>query len=562
MSFKSISPLTMVKLANLNKRQVLLLSGITAVSLFFHFYNLGYGEFSNDETIAVTYSAYFMHGFDNPLFFGSLFIYPHPPVRILVNIPFMLLFSVSETVLRFPHALFGALTIIPLYLSGEKLYGRKAAILAGLLYAVSGVSAVNRQSQGVGIYVFFVLLAFYYLILFIEDKGDKSEAHHLLLVSLSLTIATFTYLEAIVFSAPVLYFILRKKRRGTLTDPSVRKAGLVYFAGLVIYALFWFIMPAVAYRLGYINTASSGNLEHIAKRASGLLTLNIVPILIQYIKYNSVFGVTLLTGGITAGIYFLKWKQGFLINALYLLPHLLVWTFVLNPIIMHPMYDFPLVALLAAGGLGKLLDVLKHHRHLLGIVQITIGLCLILSGWHHYVAHNQDAIEFSPKNLVFWETTNSPIRLGTKGAGYYIRSHSQDITEQIFGYGTGSAGFYAGRLDKNNDIRKLLTTEEIKNVDDLSRSISQSQNWKNVRYIVMTVSNKVLWNYAQAHYALKAVVTVKGEPSLYIFDTREAPDVVAVDTIPLEKYEILYNQKYGHWRETVPWFLTMARERL
>lgn len=528
-------------------RIVLLLLCLIIVSLFFHLYHLQYGELSNDETNAATASVEFMHGFINPVFFGSLLIYDHPPIRILVNVPFILLFGTSEAVMRFPHALFGALATMIVYLIGRKAYGRKEAILACSLYAVSGVSAINNNMEGVGIYVFFTLLALYYLLLFLEDRESKSEARHLLLAVASLIVATYTYLEAVVFIIPVLYFAWRKKGSSILKDRGCRLAGLVYLSALVVYCVVWSIMPAVAYRLGYINKVSAGNFSHIADRASGVTIYNnTVDIFLQYVSYNSIFSVALLLVGITVGFYFLRGKREFVVNSLYLLPHIFVWAFLLRPIMYHALYDFPFLALLAAAGLGRLLDAIKDRPKFIrfGVVSGVV-LSIILAGWHNYITF-----------------AYSPIRLGSKAAGYYVRTHSHDVTDQVFIYGTGSAAYYAGRLDKNNDIRRELGQELISDLDGLDRAIAKSENWTKVKYLIITQDNLVLWNYANKNYSLEAIVTVRGDPSLYILNTSKQTSSISPVVIISEQYEERYNKEFGHWRETLPWFLPMAQERL
>lgn len=537
---------------------ILLFLSIAAVTFFFHFYNLGYSELSNDETEAVIYSAYLAHGIDHPFLLGSLFIFSHPPVRILVNIPFMLLFGASETVMRFPHALFGALAIIPLYLIGERLYGKKEAMLACLFYAVSGVSAINNESQGVGIYLFFVLLALYYLVLFLNDKEPERESSHLLRASISLIIATYTYLEAVVFVLPILYFVIRKKGFSAWKEQTIRRAAMVYLAGVLVYFTFWWLMPNVAHRLGYINKSSGGNVFHIFDRFSELGSFNGLLILKQYIEYNSFFSVFLLILGITAGAYLLRKEEGFFVNSLYLLPHIFAWTFILRNIVMHPMYDFPLVALLAAAGLIKLLDILKNRAQLLrqGLM-VTIALCLLLSAWHHYVAHNQDSLEFSSDNFVFGQTTNRPIRLGSKAAGYYIRTHSEDVTENVFD-GNGAISFYSGRLEKNRDLYNLLEEASEANNQTI---LSESPDWPNVRYVVIK-DNHELWDYAQTHFLLEAVVTLKEQPVLYIFNALQPPSRTAPELIVSEQYETQYDNTFTHWRQVAPWFLLRIQKRL
>lgn len=545
--------------------EALALVGIVALSLFFHLYNLGYGEFSNDETIAATYTIYFLHGFIKPVYWGSLLIFPHPPLRILVNIPFVLLCGASETVMRLPHALFGGLATVPLYLSGRALYGHKTAILAGLMYAVSGTSAINSEAQGVGIYLFFVLLTFYFVINFVTTDHQQYEGRYILLASVSLILATYTYLEAVVFIFPVAYMVFQKKRELTLKHPSIRNAGIIYIAGLMTYFLIWSIMPTIAHNLGYINNPSAGNLEHILERASGLFAFNVRLITVQYMQYNSIFMVLLLMVGIVAGGIFLRSTQSFQMNLLYVLPHLIVWTFLLKNIVFHVMYDFPLIALLAAAGLIALLDWLKTHNPALKQAVLVSGVVFIaLSGWHHYLAHNQDVIPFSREYLVFGETTNRPHRTGAKTAGYYIRKHSYDVTDQIFVYDNVlNANYYAGRLDKNHSIREGLADASIQTMADLKEAIAKSPNWPNVSFLVMNKDNHLIWDYATQNYLLEAVITEKGQPEKYIFNARKTADN---DTLPLtmaaEQYDPQYDQEYTDWRQVIPWFLVAAEQRL
>jgi len=538
---------------------------IFALSLFFHLYKLGYGEFGNDETIITTASVWFLHGLINPLFFGSIFIFDHPPMMVLINVPFVLIFGTSEFLLRFPHAVFGAASTVLVYLVGKKLYNEKVAILAVALYMVSGISAVHRLAQGIGIYVFFTLLTFYYLISFLRDERGQDERFHLILASISLSIATYTYLEAILFLPALLYLIVRKKGLSALKDKNVLMAGSVYGSALVVFFLLWYGMPTVAKRLGYVSSsAEAGNLAHLLSRASGFGAFNALSIFKQYVSYNSIFYVALLLMGIVAGIYFSRQNWNFLANLIYVFPHLFVWTFLFKNMMMHPMYDVPFVALLAAAGLGKLFEVLSDSSRLRWVLCIAIVLTLGLSGWHNYVLYNQDSIEPSARNLVFFAPgpRSRLTRLGSKAAGYYVRKNSQDVTEQVFTYGSGSAAFYAGRLDRDHGIRRGLSQGNIRNSDTLAEAISLSESWPKVRYLIITKDCEILWDYAEARYSLEAIVYVEDKPSLYIFNATKSASSTSPQIIISEQCEKLYDQEYGHWRETIPWFLPMAQERL
>jgi hypothetical protein len=71
----------------------------------------------------------------------------------------------EEAALRFPNALFGALTAIPLFLLTAALFDRRTGLWAAALWAV-GVNAItfNRIGKEDTLMVFFMLFAFYFFI--------------------------------------------------------------------------------------------------------------------------------------------------------------------------------------------------------------------------------------------------------------------------------------------------------------------------------------------------------------------------------------------------------------
>lgn len=77
----------------------------------------------------------------------------------------------SETSLRLPNAIFGALTCIPIYLVGMHLYNKKVGILSALLWAIN-ISAIsyNRTAKEDTLMVFFGLLFMYYALKIKENS--------------------------------------------------------------------------------------------------------------------------------------------------------------------------------------------------------------------------------------------------------------------------------------------------------------------------------------------------------------------------------------------------------
>ncbi len=71
----------------------------------------------------------------------------------------------EEAALRFPNALIGALTVIPLFLLTLAFFDRWHALLAAAFWAV-GINAIthNRIGKEDSLLVFFMLFAFFFFV--------------------------------------------------------------------------------------------------------------------------------------------------------------------------------------------------------------------------------------------------------------------------------------------------------------------------------------------------------------------------------------------------------------
>lgn len=166
---------------------VLLLGG------FLRFYNLGYPKsLIFDETFYVKDAWSLIHngyestwpagadakwaaGHPNGFTIAGSFIV-HPPLgKFLIALPMVLFGANNPWTWRFSTALFGTLAILLLMLVVKKLMGSKsAATLAGLLLAIDGHAIVlSRTALLDGILMFFILLAFYFLLLDRERTRRK-----------------------------------------------------------------------------------------------------------------------------------------------------------------------------------------------------------------------------------------------------------------------------------------------------------------------------------------------------------------------------------------------------
>jgi hypothetical protein len=83
----------------------------------------------------------------------------------------------DETALRLPNIIFGALTVVPLFLLTGALFERRTALVAAALWAF-GVNAVtyNRIAKEDTLLVFFMLFAFYFYIRAKQSSGFDAKS--------------------------------------------------------------------------------------------------------------------------------------------------------------------------------------------------------------------------------------------------------------------------------------------------------------------------------------------------------------------------------------------------
>jgi hypothetical protein len=83
----------------------------------------------------------------------------------------------EEAAVRLPNVLFGALTVIPLYLLAAAFFGRRTGLVAALLWAF-GVNAItyNRIAKEDTLLVFFMLFAFYFYLRAKQTSGYEPRA--------------------------------------------------------------------------------------------------------------------------------------------------------------------------------------------------------------------------------------------------------------------------------------------------------------------------------------------------------------------------------------------------
>ena len=123
---------------------------------------LGYAEFHEDEAEALMLGVRLMQGEDY-----ALFLHRKGPAQMLLPLAGWLLTGhITETMARFPFALSSILSVVALFLIGQRWFNTAAGLVAGLLWAVNGYAiAFGRMVQYQALIFFLGPLALYCLYL-------------------------------------------------------------------------------------------------------------------------------------------------------------------------------------------------------------------------------------------------------------------------------------------------------------------------------------------------------------------------------------------------------------
>jgi hypothetical protein len=168
----------------------------------------------------------------------------------------------DEAALRFPNVLFGALTILPLFLLTRALFDRRAALVAAALWAL-GVNAItyNRVAKEDTLLVFFMLFAFHFYVRAKQtsgyDAGLKRKFYTRSGASFGLMLASKYFPH--YFGLNMLYHHFARLRRREPNEPAGHTPAIFY---VVLLAAFLVANPAILLpqTWHYIDTYSSEQL--------------------------------------------------------------------------------------------------------------------------------------------------------------------------------------------------------------------------------------------------------------------------------------------------------------
>lgn len=146
----------------------------------------------------------------------------------------------DEALLRFPNAIFGALTVIPLFLLTAAFFDRATGLIAAALWA-GGVNAItfNRIGKEDTLLVFFMLFAFYYYLRAkqTDTRNQPVRKRHYLLSGISFGLMLGSKYFVHYFGLNQLYhhnFHARKRAPG---EPPGNTPRLFYIALIVAFLI-------------------------------------------------------------------------------------------------------------------------------------------------------------------------------------------------------------------------------------------------------------------------------------------------------------------------------------
>ncbi len=168
----------------------------------------------------------------------------------------------DETALRLPNVLFGALTVIPIFLLTIAFFDRRTALLAAAFWAF-GINAItyNRIAKEDTLLVFFMLFAFYFYLKAKLTSGfdQRAKKRNYILSGASFGLMMASKYFPHYFGLNMLYYYLVRVRHPEPNEPRGKTPGIFYIMVLVAFLV---ANPSVLLpqTWDYLNAYTSGQL--------------------------------------------------------------------------------------------------------------------------------------------------------------------------------------------------------------------------------------------------------------------------------------------------------------
>ena len=498
-----------------------------------------YGE---DETGTAMINARTVLGLitHNPYNLAAAIGSSHPPVRNLVQVPFLALLGMKELAIFLPHIL-GSLGIFAfLLLIGRTFLKPSGLIFLAVLYSCSAVYAYNRSPNGFGLFLFFELASFYFSLRWEQSGSTPSLTAAWFLASL----ACLTYLEGILFVPYLLVISLLPARLHPLRV-MVRKVGIgliVFSLPLLLYGVVFFLLPLLT--LG----RPVGNLEHLLQRQGNLVLTNNLGAFWGHLStiYGTPVAVVLLGSFLFSVIRIGTIPPVLRRLGVFFGLHLVTWLFFFTQECGHTLFAYPFFFLNAAYVLQQLRA--KFHPILAINWLFRVGLVLI-AGYSLYYAFyifsdlspikRLPGITFQPANLPCG--LNYAHQIGLKSAAYWLRANSSPNDLFLSDTGETMSQFYLDRPSPALSFSQALSALQADSTLDLPARYG-------IRFIGLNTASPqygAAANVLSRHFSPALILLdKKGAVSYQIWDLLATP-IAVPEVIGLSQYTVSYDREFG-----------------
>ncbi len=165
-----------------------------------------------------------------------------PPLFIWMQVLSMKMFGINAFAARFPDAIAGVVTLMVLYLIGEKLFDRRFGLLWALVYAGSVLPQLYFRSGIIDPWFnLFIFLGIYFMVLYLTANKNKKELWFAFLSATSIGLAIMTKgpVGLLVFLLALFVWLMLN---GSWKKVFQWRFLLVYGITLLIVGGFWFIL--------------------------------------------------------------------------------------------------------------------------------------------------------------------------------------------------------------------------------------------------------------------------------------------------------------------------------
>ncbi len=168
-----------------------------------------------------------------------------PPLFIWMQVLSMKAFGVNEFAARFPNAVAGIVTLLVLYLIGDRLFDRRFGLLWTLVYAGSVLPQFYFRSGIIDPWFnLFIFLGFYFMVLYLESSNRQKENLYSFLSAFFIGLAIMTKGPVgllILLLSLTVWLLWRRSWKKIFNGRFL----LVYGITLLFVGGFWFILQIV-----------------------------------------------------------------------------------------------------------------------------------------------------------------------------------------------------------------------------------------------------------------------------------------------------------------------------